>query len=521
MGCKQPGSLELLRGPGPARPRWLAGGQPTRTTLLLAAILFGLVSLEPSAATAVGGGPGSKAHPGASAGPTSRGASRAGRPGTTRRAVPGRLFPERSAPGLYRVPIAGAPTRGPADALLTLVTFTDFNCSACGKMALVLDKLQRSGRSVRQAFRFFPLWRNKAARRGMVAALAAARQGRFWPFHDRLFALARKGNLGKADLREIARSAGLDLSKFDRDRRDPRLLRLVARDLASGRRLGLRMTPVTFVNGARVSGVPKQKAWLRLLAVQERRARDALARGISRRDLYRRLVARGRSGSDGFLLETWRSARPVWPRARYHVRQAGAPALGSSRPLVQVVLFGDLQCRRTATMARVLDRLLGRYRGELRLTFRHLPLRGRPLSRLAARATVAAFYQKRFWPFYASLLSMRVPPTRARTLALARRLGLKMAKFTRDLEAGYTRRMVKRDLRLARRLRVYGTPTIFVNGRKQVGARPLEWVHWMIEQELVLARKTLASGVPYRVLYRSIAAWRGRPRFKVPRPTWR
>ncbi len=166
-------------------------------------------------------------------------------------------------------PTAGATWAGPTpppadralfagrdDAPVTLVEFGDFQCPKCGTFARttkpeLMRRYVDTG-VVRLVWRDYPTF-GEESRRAAVAARAAARQGRFWPFHDALYARQpRRMNSGAINdgmLRDVARAVGLDVARFDADRRDPAVRGAVDADLTFGARLGVPGTPAFLVNG--------------------------------------------------------------------------------------------------------------------------------------------------------------------------------------------------------------------------------------------------------------------------------
>jgi protein-disulfide isomerase len=132
--------------------------------------------------------------------------------------------------------------RGPADAPL-LIAYADFECHFCA-----LEHARLEGQAVRLAFRHFPV-RSKHPRAwaAACAAEAAARQGRFWPMHDALY--ADQGRLEDPHLWARARDLGLDVERFEADRRSEAVLALVQRDFEGGVRAGIVTTPTFVVAG--------------------------------------------------------------------------------------------------------------------------------------------------------------------------------------------------------------------------------------------------------------------------------
>lgn len=149
---------------------------------------------------------------------------------------------------LKQINTKDAPALGPADAPVEIVVFSDFQCPYCASLAPVLHQVvEKYPDKVRVAFKNFPLEMHRMAAPASLAALAAHRQGKFWPYHDRLFENHKQ--LSEEKLVEIATAIGLDLDKFNADRKSPELQARVMQDLQDGRNADVRGTPAVFVNG--------------------------------------------------------------------------------------------------------------------------------------------------------------------------------------------------------------------------------------------------------------------------------
>ncbi len=144
--------------------------------------------------------------------------------------------------------------RGDPDATL-VVLYADFTCPRC---ALAHERLTCA--RARVVFRHMAL-RAKHPRAVPVAcaAEAAAAQGCFWPFADALY--ADQGRLDDPHLWERARRLGLDLERFDEDRRDPLITARVQGDTRAALAAGATTTPTLFVGDSPLSGVP-DGGWL-------------------------------------------------------------------------------------------------------------------------------------------------------------------------------------------------------------------------------------------------------------------
>lgn len=137
---------------------------------------------------------------------------------------------------------------------LVLVEFSDFQCPFCARAHQQLQAvLQKHGSEVTLVYKHFPLVSiHDQALPAAKAAWAAGQQGKFWAYHDALFALQPK--LSDGLYTKIAQDLKLDLAKFERDRTSPAATAAIAQDFELGRQLGVNGTPMFVVNGQIVSG---------------------------------------------------------------------------------------------------------------------------------------------------------------------------------------------------------------------------------------------------------------------------
>lgn len=132
-----------------------------------------------------------------------------------------------------------------------VVEYADFECHYCALARRRLDSL-----SLRVAFRHFPVKsKHPRAWACACAAEAAALQGRFWEMHDALY--ADRGRLEDPHLWQRARDLGLDVERFDSDRRSEAVLARITRDFRGGLRAGVVTTPTLVVDGQLHPGLPE------------------------------------------------------------------------------------------------------------------------------------------------------------------------------------------------------------------------------------------------------------------------
>ena len=107
--------------------------------------------------------------------------------------------------------------------------------------------LEKYPDQVKLIFLSFPLTNHKFAKKAAIAAFAAKKQGKFWEYHDLLFANLESVNDQK--LLEIAREIGLDMKKFEKDLNDLKIVARINQDIRLGAYLNVRATPTVFING--------------------------------------------------------------------------------------------------------------------------------------------------------------------------------------------------------------------------------------------------------------------------------
>jgi protein-disulfide isomerase len=151
------------------------------------------------------------------------------------------------------IDVARAPNKGPAEARVTLVEFVDYECPHCRTaQALMRQVLDAYPRQVRLCFKHFPLSSHTASRLAAEAAMAAHKQGKFWPFSDKVWENA--DNLTPAVLEKIAKQVGLDVARWRSDMNSDEVKAAVAQDKSDGTALGINSTPTIYINGRKYAG---------------------------------------------------------------------------------------------------------------------------------------------------------------------------------------------------------------------------------------------------------------------------
>ncbi|HEX8368702.1 MAG TPA: thioredoxin domain-containing protein [Pyrinomonadaceae bacterium] len=147
------------------------------------------------------------------------------------------------------------PFQGNANAPVTIVMFSDFQCSACSATHPVLQKvLAGYGDKIRFVVRDFPLTTiHKDAFLAAQAANAANAQGKFFEYTEILY--RNQAALDAASLKKYAADSGLNVGQFELDLQSGKFATEVRRDMADGKSYGINGTPTIFVNGVKVRGL--------------------------------------------------------------------------------------------------------------------------------------------------------------------------------------------------------------------------------------------------------------------------
>lgn len=382
---------------------------------------------------------------------------------------------------VVRVPVDGLPSFGRADAPVTIVAFTDYECPYCAKAEGTLATLRSEyGERLRVVVASHPLPMHENAGSFARAFLAAAEQGKGEAMHDRLFARQRElharmhgapgssdhggaGGAAPSSARDVAASLGLDLARFDRDLPSSTVTAGLARAEKLGNQLGVQGTPSFFVNGRRLVGARPVEAFRALVDEELAKADTLVKGGLAPADVYASIMARAPE----------HVIHAEAPDAIVDVPLDDAPTRGSDRAPVTIVLFGDFECPYSVKAEATLRELAKAQPNKVKIAFRHKPLPFHHHARLAAKASLAAERQGRFWQYHDVLLGHRDALERTDLERYASEVGLDVARFGRDLDDPALEARIAADERRADALDVRGTPTSFVNGRRVSGAQPM------------------------------------------------
>lgn len=153
----------------------------------------------------------------------------------------------------YDIKIGDSFTKGPKDAKVTIVEWSDFQCPFCSQAKdLVHQLLEAYPKDVQFVFKNYPLPFHQQAMPAAKAAIAAGKQGKFFEMHDKLFENFR--TLAPEKYAEWAKEIGLDVEKFKKDMEAPETAAQVTTEMKEAGEVGVRGTPSFFINGKQPAG---------------------------------------------------------------------------------------------------------------------------------------------------------------------------------------------------------------------------------------------------------------------------
>ena len=418
----------------------------------------------------------------------------------------------------YRVPVTDAqPSKGPEDALVTIVHWSEFQCPFCSRVRPTISRIMNEYRGkVRFVWRNNPLPFHQNAKPAAILAMEAFEQGgadKFWEVHDLLFENQRA--LARADLERYAEQAGLNMAQVRAALDNEEHMDVIGADQRLAQSLGARGTPAFFINGRQLMGAQPFERFKEVIDDEIRRAEALVERGTPATQVYAALTRNGRtSPPPPAAAKNKNPERPARrqpdPNAVYKVELTGElPQRGPDDALVTIVEFSDFECPFCGRVEPTINSILEEYGRDVRVVWMNNPLPFHRNAKPAAIAALEAFEQggsEKFWQMHAKLFENQRGLTRENLERFAQEIGLNMAQFRAALDNEEHADAIEQQQGLARGLGATGTPSFFINGRNLRGAQPLERFKAVIDEELAKARRLVENGTPRSRVYAATIA---------------
>lgn len=370
--------------------------------------------------------------------------------------------------------VVGPPSRGAASAPVVLEVYSDFMCPYSKKFNGTLDALQKKyPDNVRVVYRHFPLPFHQGAEVMAQASACAQEQGKFWEYHDRLMGSAQK--LEKADLEKLADELGLEGAVFRGCLASGKYKPWVDRDIASGKAAGVTGTPGFLVNGRSSFGALPVEAvsplvdwYLKPSGPYPGPKKNPPAQGSN---------AAGQKPSGPRL-----DPAKIYDLPKDWLKK-GISKGPDSAP-VTLVEFLDYNCPFCKKGAEIIDQLVEKNPGKIRVISKNFPLPMHPNAQKTSEALLCANAQGKFWEFRKELFGEswgKFSPEDMK--AIAKKTGLKETDFNACLDDSKMKGLIEEDVKVGQSVGVSGTPAFFLNGSPLVGAQPLENFQKAVDQK--------------------------------------
>jgi protein-disulfide isomerase len=366
---------------------------------------------------------------------------------------------------VWKVPVAdNDPARGPKDALVTIIEFSDFQCPFCARVEPTLTKLlEEYPNDVRIVWKdnALPFHQNAkpAAYLGRFAYEKGGDKG-FWAAHDALF--EGQKNLDEAGLQDISKKLGLNWDQASAAIKGAKYQEKVDESMDLAMEFEARGTPHFFINGRRLSGAQPYEKFKEVVDAQLTVAKALAAKGVARDKVFRELMKTAKAPQ-----EPEKKSVPAPTKDN--------PFKGPENAKVVIQEFSDFQCPFCSRVNPTVEQILKEYPKDVKIVWRNMPLEFHKDAPLAAEAAHEAFVQagnKGFWKYHEKLFANQSAIKQPDLEKYAEELGLDMAKFKAALENHTHKAVIDKDVEAAKQAGVSGTPAFTVNGYFVSGAQP-------------------------------------------------
>ncbi|MHC5022036.1 MAG: DsbA family protein, partial [Planctomycetota bacterium] len=399
------------------------------------------------------------------------------------------------------------PFLGTADAPVTIVVYSDFQCPFCKRVEPTLSNLHaRYGNDLRIVWKDFALPFHKDAPAAHPAGRVVYELGgskAFFRFRD--LAFANQKDLQPSNFEDWAQQAGVSGGAF-REHSRSKAQQKLDDTKAEAKRVGVRGTPAFFVNGVPLSGAQPQSKFETVVDEQLKLAKQRLSPGTARDRVYVELT------NENFKQPSKPSSKGAKPppdtTTVFKVPVFNDdPVLGKRLAKVTIVEFSDFQCPFCTRAAKTVAELKRHYGDDLRVVWKDNPLSFHKRAKPAARFAREAFAQKGddgFWKAHDLLFDNQKALEDSDLRRYATQLGLDVAKVSSALGGTSHDAVISRSQELAEALDARGTPNFFINGRNLRGAQPLDKFKSIVDEELRRADALLAAGTAPDRLYQEL-----------------
>jgi protein-disulfide isomerase len=411
------------------------------------------------------------------------------------------------------VPISSKdPMFGKRDALVTIVQYSDFQCPYCSRVEPTMDQVKSTyGDKVRVIWKNNPLPFHQNAKPAAEAAqgvFALGGNDAFWKFHDTAF--KNQGSLSPDSYVKWATDAGVkDIAAFKAGLDSHKWADKVDADLNAGKAAGVQGTPAFFVNGVFINGAQPFDNFKKTIDQELTKAQAKVAAGTPKNRVYIEMSKENKKNAPAAAKDDDEGDKED-TKTVFKVPVGSSPILGNPNALVTIIEFSDFQCPFCSRVEPSLKSVRDKYGDKVRLVWKNEPLPFHPAAGPAAEAAMevrAEKGDKGFWDvhdkFFAAqkdLMNGKDPNVDA-IVKIASDAGGSADKVKAAITGQTHKKEIDADNELSQDFQASGTPHFFINGRRLVGAQPVEKFEKIIDEEIVKAQALISKGTKPSDLY--------------------
>ncbi|HEX2731196.1 MAG TPA: thioredoxin domain-containing protein [Polyangiaceae bacterium] len=408
------------------------------------------------------------------------------------------------------IPIgADDPKWGKADAPVTIVEISDFQCPFCSKVEPTLKQLkdQYGPDKIRVVWKNNPLPFHQMATPAAEAAVAVYSLGgddAFWKFHD--LAFTNQKDLSEDNFAKWAAESGVDAAKFKAARADKKTSDKVKADLEGNRKLGATGTPAFRINGVVLSGAQPIDRFKQVIDEQLKKADDLIKKGTAKNQVSVQLTKENfkaqPAGDDKKAQEPPKEDTTVW---RITLNNDD-PVKGAKDALVTIVEWSDFQCPFCSRVEPTIAQIMEKYGKDVRVVWKDNALPFHKMAMPAAnlgRLAYAKGGDALFWKVHDKMFGDQKLLTDEGLIGIGKEFGLSESEV-KDAVAGKYKERIQASIDQASDMNANGTPHFFINGRRLSGAQPFEKFEALIKEQMTIAQGLVAKGVARDKVYDEI-----------------
>ncbi len=380
------------------------------------------------------------------------------------------------------------PVWGKREAPVTIVIFSDFQCPFCSRVEPTLDKVKETygPDKVRLVWKNQPLpFHDKAKPAAEAAQTVFMLKGSeaFWKFHDTAF--KNQQSLSPESYEKWAVAAGVDANAYKTALAAKKATKKVEEDAQLANKVGANGTPAFRINGVELSGAQPFEKFKEAIDKELGKAQAKIASGTAKDKIYVEMSKenfKNKPAKPEEEEEEHEDTKTVWK-----VPVGKSPVQGKDTAPVTIAVFSDFQCPYCKRVEPTFAKIKETYGDKVRFVWKHEPLPFHPRAEPAAEVAMEARAQKGdkgFWDAHDKLFDIQPKLEDADLEKAASELGLDVGKVKDAIKSHKYKKEIDADMELGDDVQASGTPHMFVNGRRLVGAQPFDKFQKIIDEEV-------------------------------------